>query len=82
MGHVKMAGPGFVNDVTAWWPGTVIHLFLINQTRMFCKSGENLEITEVWMIEYNLQYVAGTNLYITNYRGWTIQPNDHIPDKN
>jgi hypothetical protein len=20
MGHVKMAGPGFVNDVTAWWP--------------------------------------------------------------
>ena len=21
MGHVKMAGPGFVNDVTAWWPG-------------------------------------------------------------
>jgi hypothetical protein len=23
MGHVKMAGPGFVNDVTAWWPGFV-----------------------------------------------------------
>jgi hypothetical protein len=21
MGHVKMAGPSFVNDVTAWWPG-------------------------------------------------------------
>jgi hypothetical protein len=19
MGHLKMAGPGFVNDVTAWW---------------------------------------------------------------
>ena len=23
MGHVKMAGLGFVNDVTAWWPGFV-----------------------------------------------------------
>jgi hypothetical protein len=23
MGHVKMAGPDFVNDVTAWWPGFV-----------------------------------------------------------
>ena len=23
MGHVKMAGPGFVNDVTAWWPSFV-----------------------------------------------------------
>ena len=23
MGYVKMAGPGFVNDVTAWWPGFV-----------------------------------------------------------
>jgi hypothetical protein len=23
MGHVKMAGPGFVNDVTSWWPGFV-----------------------------------------------------------
>ena len=23
VGHVKMAGPGFVNDVTAWWPGFV-----------------------------------------------------------
>ena len=23
MGHVKMAGPGFVKDVTAWWPGFV-----------------------------------------------------------
>jgi hypothetical protein len=23
MGHVKMAGPGFVNDVTAWWPDFV-----------------------------------------------------------
>jgi hypothetical protein len=23
MGHVKMAVPGFVNDVTAWWPGFV-----------------------------------------------------------
>ena len=23
MGHVKMAGPGFVNDVTVWWPGFV-----------------------------------------------------------
>ena len=20
IGHVKMAGPGFVNDVVAWWP--------------------------------------------------------------
>jgi hypothetical protein len=23
MGHVKMAGPGFVNDATVWWPGFV-----------------------------------------------------------
>jgi hypothetical protein len=23
MGHVKMAWPGFMNDVTAWWPGFV-----------------------------------------------------------
>ena len=23
IGNVKMAGPGFVNDVTAWWPGLV-----------------------------------------------------------
>jgi hypothetical protein len=23
IGHVKMAGPGFVNDATAWWPGFV-----------------------------------------------------------
>jgi hypothetical protein len=23
MDHVKMAGPSFVNDVTAWWPGFV-----------------------------------------------------------
>ena len=23
MGHVKLAGPGFVNDVTAWGPGFV-----------------------------------------------------------
>jgi hypothetical protein len=23
MGHVKMEEPGFVNDVTAWWPGFV-----------------------------------------------------------
>jgi PP-loop superfamily ATP-utilizing enzyme len=23
MGHLKMAGPGFLNDVTAWWPGFV-----------------------------------------------------------
>jgi hypothetical protein len=23
MGHVKIAGPSFVNDVTAWWPGFV-----------------------------------------------------------
>ena len=27
MGHVKMAGPGFVNDVTAWWPGFVPNFF-------------------------------------------------------
>jgi hypothetical protein len=23
MGHAKMAGPDFVNNVTAWWPGFV-----------------------------------------------------------
>jgi hypothetical protein len=27
MGHVKMAGPDFVNDVTAWWPGFVPNFF-------------------------------------------------------
>jgi hypothetical protein len=31
MGHVKMAGPGFVNDVTAWWPGFVPKKFTNKQ---------------------------------------------------
>ena len=33
MGHVKMAGTGFVNDVTAWWPGFVPNK-ITNNTRV------------------------------------------------
>jgi hypothetical protein len=39
MGHVKMAGPDFVNDVTAWWPGFVkknkfsVECFIISSNR-------------------------------------------------
>jgi hypothetical protein len=32
MGHVKMAGRGFVNDVTAWWPGFVV-IFMRNRVK-------------------------------------------------
>jgi hypothetical protein len=31
MGHVKKAGPGFVNDVTAWWPSFVLKKFTNKQ---------------------------------------------------
>ena len=30
MGHIKMAGPGFVNDFTAWWPGFVLKKIICN----------------------------------------------------
>jgi hypothetical protein len=33
MGHVKMAEPGFVNDVTAWWPGFVPKEFTTNRNQ-------------------------------------------------
>jgi hypothetical protein len=29
MGHIKMAGPGFVNDFTAWWPGFVLKKIIL-----------------------------------------------------
>ena len=31
MDHVKMAGPGFVNDFTAWWPDFVPKMFTNKQ---------------------------------------------------
>jgi hypothetical protein len=33
MGYVKMAGSGFVNDVTAWWPG-----FVQNKNRVLSRT--------------------------------------------
>ena len=48
MGHVKMAGPGFVNDVTAWWPGFVPkNVYEQTGTKAFIFSGITLKL---WLL--------------------------------
>ena len=42
MGHVKMEGPGFVNDVTAWWPGFVPKKFTNKQEPKQQKSTDTI----------------------------------------
>ena len=42
MGHVKMAGPGFMNDVTAWWPGFVPKQFTNKQEPLVIYPGRLL----------------------------------------
>ena len=44
MCHVKMAGPGFVNDVTAWWPGFVPIFFRTNRNQSLYFLWNNIEI--------------------------------------
>jgi hypothetical protein len=45
MGHVKMAGSGFVNDVTAWWPGFVPIFFSNKQEPKQQKSTATIVYT-------------------------------------
>ena len=47
MGHVKMAGPGFVNDVTAWWPGFVPKKFTNKQEPKQQKSTATIVYTVI-----------------------------------
>jgi hypothetical protein len=48
MGHVKMAGPGFVNDATAWWPGFVPKKnYEQTGTKAFIFSGITLKL---WLL--------------------------------
>jgi hypothetical protein len=47
MGHVKMVGPGFVNDVTAWWPD--FGLFC----RIYNVKGKEISIfLQIWTGKY------------------------------
>jgi hypothetical protein len=46
MGHVKKAGPDFVNDVTAWWPNFVPKQYTNQQksTATIVYTGPQLKI--------------------------------------
>ena len=57
MGHVKMAGPGFVNDVTAWWPGFVPKKFTNKQEPKQQKS----TATIVYKLWYNISTIRWLN---------------------
>ena len=51
MGHVKMAGPGFVN-VSAWWPGFVPKKYYEQTgTKAFIFSGITLKL---WICNHNV----------------------------
>ena len=47
MGHVKMEGPGFVNDVIAWWPGFVPKKFTNKQEPKQQKSTATIVYTVI-----------------------------------
>jgi hypothetical protein len=47
MDHIKMAGPGFVNDVTAWWPGFVPNIFTNKQEPKQQKSTVTIAYTVI-----------------------------------
>jgi hypothetical protein len=66
MGNVKMAGPGFVNDVTAWWPGFVPNKLWTNRNWFghiniicYCKISSRSEdsLFVVWRLFHTFMYI-------------------------